>query len=100
MKLSSLAVDTLITACTAVISVGLAIWTLTSGSGFDSRHAMAIAVYLLVFGSLFNRMLNGVVDRGEKCTTIRVIQDGTEITRYQIPSGTPTVTIDVDVLEQ
>lgn len=39
-----------------VIVMAIAVWTLVSGSGFDSRHATAVVVYFIVADTLIVRI--------------------------------------------
>lgn len=79
-------------AIVAVVVTAIAAWTLVSGSGFDSRHATAVVVYFIVLNALIVKIFGH-----KKETAISGLKD---YIRYQAPSGTLTVTIDIDVLEK
>lgn len=60
-------VERVFDAVTVVIVMAIAVWTLVSGSGFDSRHAMAVVVYLIVADTLIVRIFkDGAKDKDEQ----------------------------------
>lgn len=56
MKGAIMKIEKVFDAVMVVIVMAIAVWTLVSGSGFDSRHATAVVVYFIVADTLIVRI--------------------------------------------